>query len=183
MAKKRTVKVKIPPPNGFKRGLKYSVCLHALLLLILSGHLPGCSRGGGDGDQERQKQDKQAKEDRKIAPKRPDVVELVLGKVPKEPEVPSYQRVAHDKDECKDFFGGIGVYFDSLSARGYVVLDAPAGYPAAKAGIGPGTKIVNGSSIRGEVGTMVDVITEAPDGTQTTLRLVRDKICLEGRTP
>lgn len=184
MARKRKVKVEpVKPYDGFRRGLKYSLCLHGLLLLILAGHLPGCGRGGGNSDQQ-QKDQKQAKKSdgREIVPK-PDEVQVELVNVPKEPDTPSYQKVAHKNDDCKDFFGGIGVHFAPLDTGGYAVIKVVDGYPAAKAGIKWGTKIMNGDEIKGEIGTMVDVIIEAPDGTRSTIRMVRDKICLGEMKP
>jgi hypothetical protein len=155
----------------FNRSLTYSILAHALLLTLSLASIRGCSVGSGKGDDQVPTSN--------ILPKPQDAVQVDLIKVLK--EVPAYQVPSHEAQDCANYFGGIGIEFNPLDNG--KINRVPEGYPADKAGLKAGMYILNDpTSIRGDVGTMVDV--EIKDGIELrTIRMVRDKICLSEVSP
>lgn len=163
-----------------RRAFAISLLIHSLPILIML-LFTGGSSGSGDQRQTNRKPGG-AEETGKIIPKpskqEPVEVEIVQAdgiSTKKKPQVP------HEKEKCTKFFGGIGIQMMGID-RGLVVLDAVSGYPAANAGIKPWDLITSpkANDIKGEVGTEVEVVYTAIDGSgEHKVTLVRDKICTE----
>jgi len=170
--------------KALKKGLVVSALVHLTLIAILAFTSPmGCGGGNGSGKGKGADQNKShgmdgddledgsiIPKDKKEEPKVEIIEENAPGKEVPEPK--------HAKDECPDFFGGIGVQY---SAEEYGrIIDVPYGYPAYDAGIRAGDRIVSPSLgwIRGEVGTEVKVTYENTTGLHE-ITLIRDKICIK----
>lgn len=89
------------------------------------------------------------------------------------PEVEVFETEVMAAD-CPHFFGGIGVTHQLFG----LIIEVPAGYPAARAGILPGD-ILKGDTkyIRGEIGTVVKVIVIRGKKT-LKFSIIREKICI-----
>ncbi len=157
--------------KNMKRSLALSMFLHMLPILLFF------FLGGGDtsnGDKNKGKGQEQQAGD--ILPKpndkdTPTEIELVKLDGIKKPKV-----VPHEKDDCIEFFGGIGI----MHGFNNVITSAPSGYPAANSGIKPGDRVISPIElIRGEIGTEVEVSYENENGIHT-VKLIRDKICTSG---
>lgn len=82
----------------------------------------------------------------------------------------------HLDDNCKDFYGGIGI---THSLPSYIINEVYFGYPAFMADIKSGDRIItNINSIRGEVNTSLVFEYENKTGYHKIV-LIRDKICTE----
>lgn len=82
----------------------------------------------------------------------------------------------HLEDDCKDFYGGIGI---THSLPDYTINGVYFGYPAFMAGIKVGDRILSDiTSIRGEVNTTLTFEYENETGYHKIV-LIRDKICTE----
>lgn len=146
--------------------------LIALLLLFLF------HGSGGGGSSKEKGQGRANGEEGAILPKKvtePEEVQVTFFSTSKTPS--SY--APHRKDDCKWWFGGIGLVQDGEGR----VLTTPSGYPAQLGGISVGDVITSpGDEIRGEVGTEV-VITYQNESGQHTVSLIRDKICIDKPKP
>lgn len=170
------------------KGMKYSLCVHAVLLSLLA--VRGCAGGAGMGA-DGHKDQQQGAENDKGEPGKIDqnqVVEVDIIPPPKKgPELGAAEDgvgpPAHVGDNCDHFFGGIGIT-QSYGARNppadmshvIFVNEVHHGYPAEKAGIKELDEILNSGEIRGEIGTKVLVKT-IRDGKRIDYTIVRDKIC------
>lgn len=170
------------------KGLKYSLCVHGVLLALLATR--GCGLGAGaqgdkgqeQGAQNEQKQD----ENGQIAKDETIEVDIIpppqkgpeLGKA----EEDGYGPPTHTGDNCSDWFGGIGITqrYEVPHGAGERLLtlveEVHHGYPAERAGIRAGDQVLNSYEIRGEVGTKATVKL-IRDGQPLTLVITRDKIC------
>lgn len=87
--------------------------------------------------------------------------------------------LAQPTEDClkEASFGGIGVKFKAVTNKGLIVDSIPSFYPAFKAGVRLGDKLITDiTKIRGEIGTMVDVTFER-NGQPQTISIRREKIC------
>ncbi len=157
--------------TNFKRSLTLSLVLHVsplLLMLFLTG--------GGSGDGGRSGDNSQIIP--KLAKDEPVEIEIVKtdGFIQKKKPV-----VPHEKDSCKDFFGGIGIETRlQITHGGYsnAINKVYSNYPADISGLQVGDIIVSNNDIRGEVGTEVSLII-LRDGANMQVKMIRDKICIE----
>jgi len=87
-------------------------------------------------------------------------------------------KMVHENDDCKRWFGGIGITVTNLNALGVEILKVHHGYPAERAGLMAGDVIIHVSDreIRGEVGTEV-TLTVLRSGAPIMFTMLRDKIC------
>lgn len=159
---------------NFKQSLLFSAVVHMLLMgtMILPMFIPGCGGGKGEGNNSPETHYVEilpAPADDTVPP--PDTSEMEIPDPnPKPSEEP---QEAADEDCGENFYGGVGIEhsWDDSGVR----LVVP-GYPAAKAGIQVGDKILNSQDLRGEIGTEVTIIYER-NGVVTTVKTKRGKIC------
>ncbi len=80
-------------------------------------------------------------------------------------------------EDCKDWFGGIGIHENGLG----LVQKVIPGYPAHKAGIKEGDQIIYTSEpdIRGEPGTSFQMTIRTAAGDFRHFTITRDKICTD----
>lgn len=147
-----------------------SLLLHASLFGLLAVKMPGCEQQGeGEGANGK---DKPISIIAKID-NEPINVEMIELPLEKKKAVPAYQKATHKDKPCSLFYGGIGI-----TTSGNYVTEVYPGYPADKAGFRAGMTILNSESIRGEIGTIIAVQIQEPQGVRV-MELVRDKICYE----
>jgi hypothetical protein len=168
-----------------KKSFNISFILHLLPFLLLLGAMPnciGCGHGGGGGSaqEEEKKQSKNPAnpgdpDTRQIKDKDPVEVAIVNTPVQKGEEQLAYEAAQKRHEECKPFFGGIGISYGPFDGTIQKVYKY---YPAWSAGIKEGDKIINLGEIRGEVGTEVTVI-YSRNGSITQLKMKRGRICVE----
>lgn len=164
-----------------KRSFAASLTVHALLLALMlvmsgAGNGNGDTSGGGSGNGSEDTINGQ------IIEKPIDVMEitpevqkeldkqtkLAMDKVPE-------QKPKQTKEDCKYFYGGIGITFSMI---GGAVENVYKGYPAHKAGIQSGDLVYGiDEDIRGEIGTPVRIaIVRGANVYERTL--IREKICI-----
>lgn len=82
-----------------------------------------------------------------------------------------------NKDDCQEYFGGIGVEVNLNKSQVTKVYD---GYPASRAGIMRGDILipVDGGDVRGEIGTKI-ILKIVRQYEVRVLELTREKICLK----
>lgn len=150
--------------------------MHSLPILIFGIALGGGGKGSGSGSY---------KDDKKeIVPKQKEITDIDIIKVPGLGK----KKVPHEGLDCPDFFGGIGVQITRGVVDGEpraVFMEVVKGYPADLAGIRVGDQLISPryehfDSIKGEVGTEVDVTYRSSDGDHM-VTLVRDKICVKSK--
>ena len=159
----------------YRNALLLSITIHIFLSLLITG---GNSSGEGDGKHKGRPNkninvkiiDKPSEEENKeppLPPKSKSKIKIAKKKEPKKKAPPV---------ECKDWYGGIGINQNFIDQ----VLIVHPGYPAYKAGIKSGDKIISPemSEIRGEPGTKVTIVIDR-DGQILTFNLIRDKICTD----
>lgn len=181
---KRKSQLYQPKSNSFRISLAISTLLHAapfLLMAFLAG-----SGGGGHGKGSGSDEEKKAQQEKNrgaetgdIIPKKPieitiEEIKPGFGKKKAKPQKP-----VHASDKCEDSFGGIGVAFDIFAESG-TIHEAAEGYPAALAGVKSGDRIVTPAvgTIKGKVGTEVEITYVTSIGEVKTVTLIRDKICV-----
>lgn len=159
----------------------YSFLIHAALFVLIAWkglHAPG-------EESPKQTQPPESITAEIVAPPKSKESETSIQKVEKEEEamlpVPS-----HLTDECKDFFGGIGItnkMVPNYATNRYdaVVSEIFPGYPASKSGIQINDVLLDPDNIRGEIGTHVSVPV-LRNGEPITFDLIRDKICTEAQS-
>lgn len=161
----------------FPRALLLSLLIHTLLSLLFTG---GKGNGDGEGEKEGQQQqninvkiiEKPAEEDKEALPPPPEnKSKIKILKKKQEAEKKKAPPV-----ECKEWYGGIGINQDFFDQ---VVIVHP-GYPAHKAGLKSGDKILSPkmANIRGEPGTEVVLLVQR-NGQILTFYIIRDKICTD----
>jgi hypothetical protein len=165
-----------------------SVLLHLSFFLFIATY-----QGGGDSGHPGKVREKgnQAREMQKpvdIVPKVVDVEIITMekgpGKIPAVSTPPEKKSPVGIKQcEGDKWFGGIGIMDDWM--QGDVIEQVYAGYPAARAGLKVGDKIlyVDGlppdiGQIRGEPGTVV-ILTISRLGATYQIPIVREKICTD----
>lgn len=159
----------------YSKALLVSLALHILLLLYLNG-----GKGKGEGDS-KEKTSPHALHVKIIdKPDDLDQKEIVKtkSKVPSIKKVkPKPKRKKAKKDDCKDFYEGVGIV-----GLGHVESVYP-GYPADVAGVKKGDYILSppDDQIRGPKGTIV-TLTIMRDGQILTFTIVRDRICIDGKS-
>lgn len=184
----RRKKTALAAPNtDLKYGLKYSLLLHGLLLLLLL-EVPHCGGGSGGGakpqnkggaEEQQQIKEKQAKEE-------PKDIQVDIVKVPKKAEPTPKPKPKHADVQCDQFYGGIGIYEVIDKHNRIIVSKAVPGYPGAEAGLEMGDVILapGQEEIKGEVGTEVTLqVQKYSTGDILTIKVVRDKICVESGNP
>lgn len=175
-------------PGNMKRSFMWSLLVHGTLLalLVFNGfHAPSSGNPPGGGTPEEQaKAEQQAKEDRTVQVEIIDPPKKSDEEAQKKAEEDGLLAAApHLKDECPDFFGGIGIT-ESYVPNGYndqargriVVMEVHHGYPAESAGILVGDELLNSTEIRGEIGSKVTVLVNRR-GQMISFEISRDKIC------
>lgn len=188
-----------------KRAILGSLLLHSLpLVLILTLGLGGTGQGncegpnctdkpqqgdgktGGSGNSQddlepgKKIQDKPL-EIMQVTPEVQDLIRKQEDQMALEEEQRKKQEEARKKalDECKDFFGGIGVTFDLFDRT---ISEVHKGYPAERAGIRVGDRLSSIEPIRGEPGTKVEILVIRGEQ-EILMEITREKICLEEITP
>lgn len=185
MSKKRTKKQKKIEETGItiRKSFKISFFLHILPILIMLFSLPSCMGcdgfGGGGGGQDK-KQEKQADkpnstEKEEIKEKEPVEVKLVSVQVQKSEEQLAYEAAVKKHEECKNYFGGIGITFEPFGGKIQKVYKY---YPAWSAGLQDGDVLKDFNGVRGPIGTEV-LIKYTRDGKTTEVKIKRGRICLE----
>lgn len=179
--------------SDLKRGMLWSLFVHGTLLsLLLLGKLSLPGGGGGAFGFGKPKPAEHSEEKPPGLGENEITVEILPP--PKKGDTtpgPSEEdglttKAPHAKDECPDFFGGIGITIGTGYRKGddravvTWVDEVHPGYPAAKAGIQAMDELLNHAEIRGEIGTSV-VVKTARDGKRIDYNVVRDKICTEKR--
>lgn len=184
MAIKRPFKRKEPEPGlTFKKSLGISTFIHILPLLFMltiPSCIPGCGGvGGGNADKETEEKNKQAAEpteQREIKEKNQEVeVEIINRPIPKSEEQIAYEAAQKKQEECKPFFGGVGIQIDP---RTNAIMKVYKYYPAWSIGLKEGDIILNFSEIMGEPGTEV-TIRYIRNGEHLEVKVKRGRICLE----
>lgn len=147
-----------------KKFIALSLLLHSSLLLFL---ILGHAGGNGEG-QNKHKQGSNGENT------------IFVNVVDKEDQVPSSGQgdvsisEAKKKEDCKSWYGGIGITQDYITGQ---ITEAPEYYPAYKTGLRVGDVIISNSiEIRGEVGTQVKIIVSR-NGNLLDFDVIRDKIC------
>lgn len=109
-------------------------------------------------------------------------VELKADVEPSDVLAPEAPKAIKVKDECKRSFGGIGIIFSSEDYRNGYIAEVAPGYPAAVAGlqVGDHIKNIDGTDIKGEIGTPVTLQVERA-GQLYLITLTRAKICVGDR--
>lgn len=139
-----------------KKYMLISICLHALIMLQISG----------TNEETTMYKDEIVK----VIPKTEEVEISVI-----EDDKDGVVKKAEPK-ECPSSYGGIGI-----EIRGQVIQTVYQGYPAHKAGMLAGDIIMSISGtgeIRGTVGTSVDIVI-LRNNTEFKLTLTRESICSE----
>lgn len=149
--------------------LLLSSLLHLLILILTLTASPV--------SEDIQTNDKTQHDDHKnIVPKQVEVSLVEQEPAPDAIPEPLKPKAIKADDDCKDWFGGIGIR-ESIVGIVYEVVN---GYPAHKAGILVGDRItpVSDRDIRGEVGTLISISVYRSSTEETLhLTLIRDKIC------
>lgn len=185
MAIKKPFKRKQPEAGmTLKKSLGISTILHMLPLLLmisLPGCIPGCG-GGGGGNADKQTEDKNKQaaeptEEREIKEKNQEVEVEIVNRPPpeKSEEQIAYEAAQKKQEECKPFFGGVGIQIDP---RTNAILKVYKYYPAWSIGLKEGDIILNFSEIMGEPGTEV-TIRYIRNGEHLEVKAKRGRICLE----
>lgn len=168
--------------TDFQKALVKSSLAHGLIIVLL---VIGMLGGTGDGKAKAQgsntPDDQQTIVEKPQEKSEPTEIEVVKVESIKKVEPP---KTPHANDKCESSFGGIGVSIASGTSLdtglNVVYIDkAYAGYPAYEGGIRALDKLISPfDSIKGEVGTEVEVIFQNAEGVHT-VKLIRDKICTE----
>jgi S1-C subfamily serine protease len=150
-----------------------SLTIHALIMLGLYIKQPtegGKGQGGGDAaTQPQHKGD--------ITSPTPIQIIEVPPKIAN-PKLPGKAKPKPIKQECSDWYGGIGVTIDPLTN---IIRIVHPGYPAERAGLQKGDLILATSDeIIGTVGTQVVVVIER-GADQYRVTMYREKICTDGK--
>lgn len=87
-----------------------------------------------------------------------------------------YRSEQKNQSKCLYSFGGIGVTFEGFGDR--TISEIHKGYPAYRAGLRVGDRILNTGNVRGPVGSQITITFER-EGVIYDVDLVRDKICVE----
>ena len=173
--------------NDFRTGLKYSLLIHASLLLLLVH--PGCNGlgfGGGGQEKPKQEQGKGEQENKeKIAGKPEKLKDTTLQvEIVDAPALKKKSQPKHASAECPSgkSYGGLGIY-EAQVGQEVIVSQAVKGYPGADIGLDFGDRILSPApdAIKGEVGTEVNLIVRKASGETKTYTVMRDKICLESQ--
>lgn len=171
----------------FMKSLSWSMLVHGTLLFLLFTGSIQLPKSGMEGAMEQQQQ---ANNDKNGVNNQVEVE--IIDPPKKKEEIPAppseedglLAKAPHSKDDCDNFFGGIGVT-QSISRLPsgelfVFVTEVHLGYPAQRAGIQRGDELVNSAEIRGEIGTTVEVKVLRRTQYETiplTFTIVRDKIC------
>jgi len=163
-----------------KKGVRWSLLVHATLLILLASRFgmdpsAGDKKGGSEGEESDKQGLEQSIEVEIVDPPSQDH-DTQISMI----EADDIGKTPHASDECKEFYGGIGIHqmyttYEDGTDR-VVVFEVHPGYPAHRAGIEPGDALLNSGEIRGEIGTPVTVHT-LKKGKPVTYSLIRDKIC------
>lgn len=159
-----------------KRYFLLSLILHSaplLLLFLLSGS--GSSEGDSKSNKASGSPDSATIVDKGAngKPKPPIEMEITLV----DPEPPK----SDGAPECAgdNWYGGIGIVQDERTG---ILLTVAKGYPAERAGLLVGDRLLTRLNIRGEVGTIATV-TLVRDGSILQYNIMREKICTEQVSP
>jgi len=180
--KRKTELVGLSVDRDQKIGFGISLLLHiAFFALILS-----LNGGGGEGEEDKNGQSKsQGEQGEIIAIESMDYEEFIEKQKQYESEfvVKEEEKKKEEKpektikaEECKNFFGGIGIEHNWMDNS---VTKVVPGYPASQNGIMLGDQVVGkGEDIRGEVGTPVILMVKR--GAEIfEITVIRGKICLD----
>lgn len=156
---------------SFSRWLQVSTFLHCSILILLSLFKGNGGTGAGSENDKRT-----------ISPKSIDV--SVISPPPASSGMDTIEEVKKSsgetsKSECKESYGGIGVV---LTKESRIVSSVPPGWPAYRAGIKVGDRIISPDfeDVSGPAGTIVEIVFEAEDGIHT-VTIIRENICIDDK--
>lgn len=167
------------PSRRVRNSVIVSLLLHAILFLLVSSKVAPEASKPPEG----------------APPQVPESITAEILPPPETKDADTIQKVekegdalpappTHLADDCKDFFGGVGLMNDiraNVARNRYdaVVTDVYPGYPAFKAGVQVGDILIDSDHIRGEIGSRftLEVIR---NGQTLYFDIIRDKICTNG---
>jgi hypothetical protein len=181
MGKKAKLKP-LPPKkdNRMRNALIASLIIHALIFAGIG--LGSAGGGGGDSDKQAKQEGKAEVDDEGNILEKPEDKTVEVSLVPplEKSDVPTppqpEPKEQNKTEDCKGF-GGIGIQYSSFDGT---IGQVFKGYPAYKAGLRPGDKIVSPTlrEIKGEPGTKV-VVHIIRYGELLEIELTRELICTD----
>lgn len=162
-----------------KTGLRYSLAIHAALIVLLCGGIKGCGKGSNSAQPSMPSANSPDKHE--------DIVdkemEVSLKEMTPQEEAEAdaqVQKPKYTERECGDrnWYGGVGIEMIPFNGK-LVVEHVYKGYPGDKAGLQDGDILLNYSELRGDPGTPI-TIQYWRNGEQNPrfIETIREKICI-----
>jgi hypothetical protein len=168
------------PPINLEKSSSISLFAHILVLWIAFGMPTGCNSGKcGSGSGDHKGGGVASHDDRGIKEKKLDPIKVEISNrhIEKGGEQKAYEAAQKKHEECKPFFGGIGITY---AVYDETILNVYKYYPAWSVGLMIGDHITMEDylKIKGEVGTEL-TLPYVRDGVKYEVTIRRGRICLE----
>jgi hypothetical protein len=152
--------------------LGLSLCLHGIGGATLKESPPQGSNKSGKGNRPGSGEDGDGSDEEGSGEGRKKV-KIKLGPIHGENgEIIETSPLGKTGEPCLEYFGGIGVYHDGWG----VITNVIPNYPAARAGMQVGDRVIDMVNVVGEVGTSV-TLTFIRNNVSNTITVKRERIC------